>query len=170
MRHPWTERLHDRARHEPAQRDEGAVAVEFALLFPLLFFLLFGTMILGWRVWEHQAAQSAVRDAARQAAVGITDLARYRNTVLCLSEQDGLHRGTLQQVKVDFLQSDMTTQGQAVYGGYVRISLTYRSALGAFPFVTTDDGTFTSTATSRLEQIDTVASAQTLSFSGEGCA
>jgi TadE-like protein len=148
-------------RRRTERRDDGAVAVEFALLFPLLFFLLFGTLIMGWRVWEHQAAQSAVRDAARQAAVGIPDLGRFRTTVLCLSEQDGLRRGTLQQLKLDFLADPAAAPGTAQYGGYVRVSLTYRSALGAFPFVTSDDGTFTAVATSRLEQM--------LAFTGEGC-
>lgn len=51
--------------------DSGAAAVEFALVAPLLFLLLFGTVQYGFLFFQVQAASSTARTAARWAAVGI---------------------------------------------------------------------------------------------------
>lgn len=61
-----------RGRSTPArQRDpSGAAAVEFALVSMLLFMLLFGVVQYGFYFWSMQAGSAAVREAARQAAVG----------------------------------------------------------------------------------------------------
>jgi len=156
----------------PHRRDEhGAVAVEFALVFPLLFFLLFGALVFGWRLWEHQAAASTAGQAARLAAVGVPDVAAFEQGVLCLGERNGLHAGGLQQLKVAFLDRSLHPATQPPFDGYVQVSLTYRSALGAFPLVTTDTGTFTTTAVSPLEQLPSVAGtlAQTFTLGGVRC-
>lgn len=50
--------------------DSGAAAVEFALVSMLLFALLFGVVQYGFYFWSMQAGSAAVREAARQAAVG----------------------------------------------------------------------------------------------------
>lgn len=66
-----------RRRSAPGSRvrgpdDAGVVAVEFALVVPLLIVLLF-TIILGGSVWLDQMhLQSAVRNAARVGAVAPT--------------------------------------------------------------------------------------------------
>jgi len=146
------------------------VAVEFALLFPLLFFLLFGTLIFGWRIWEHQAGQSTARDAARLASLGVpTDLTAYRHDVVCFGERNGLKPGTLTSLRLDYFDAAMATATSAVYGGYVQVSLTYRSALGAMPLVSGSDGTFTSAGLYRVEQVGTASGPQTVSISGERC-
>jgi hypothetical protein len=155
-----------------ARREMGAVAVEFALLFPLLFFLLFGTLILGWRVWEHQAAQSTAADAARLAALGIPNLNSYQNGVLCIGEHSGLQHGSLERLQITFYPDvTMTSPEPALLGGYVQVSLTYRSALGAFPMITTGNGAFTSTGTSRIEQLGPtdVNTGQILTLGGASC-
>ena len=147
------------------------MAVEFALLFPLLFFLLFGTLIFGWRIWEHQAGQSTARDAARLASLGVpTDLTAYRHDVVCFGERNGLKPGTLTSLRLDyFTDPAMLTPGPAANGGYVQVSLTYRSALGAMPLVSGSDGTFTSAGLYRVEQVGTASGPQTVSISGERC-
>jgi Flp pilus assembly protein TadG len=50
--------------------DEGAAAVEFALIAPLLFILLFGIVVFGMGFYTQQGAAAAAREAARRAAVG----------------------------------------------------------------------------------------------------
>jgi Flp pilus assembly pilin Flp len=55
-----------------AQRDEeGAAAVEFALLLPLLVLLLFGMIEFGLAFNSRIQATNAAREAARRAVVGI---------------------------------------------------------------------------------------------------
>jgi Flp pilus assembly pilin Flp len=56
------------------QRDQdGAAAVEFALLLPLLVLLLFGFIQFGLAFSTRIQATNAAREAARQAVVGIDD-------------------------------------------------------------------------------------------------
>lgn len=50
--------------------DEGAVLVEFALVMPVLFLLLFGMVEFGINMNDYQSIRQAVRDGARQAVVG----------------------------------------------------------------------------------------------------
>jgi len=50
--------------------DDGAAAVEFALVSTLLFLLLFGLIEFGIGFFTQQGAAAAAREAARRAAVG----------------------------------------------------------------------------------------------------
>ena len=59
-----------RARQRDAP-DRGAAAVEFALVLPLLFVILFGVVEYGFNLFQMQAAQATVREAARRVALGI---------------------------------------------------------------------------------------------------
>ena len=52
---------------------DGAAAVEFALLLPLLVLLLFGFIQFGLAFNTRIQATNAAREAARQAVVGIDD-------------------------------------------------------------------------------------------------
>ncbi|MFL6182578.1 MAG: TadE/TadG family type IV pilus assembly protein [Actinomycetes bacterium] len=54
-------------------RDDGASAVEFALILPLLVVLLFGIIDYGWWFGEALGLRSAVREAARLGAVNEVD-------------------------------------------------------------------------------------------------
>jgi Flp pilus assembly pilin Flp len=55
------------------RREDGAAAVEFALLLPLLVLLLFGFIQFGLAFNARIQATNAAREAARLAAVGIAD-------------------------------------------------------------------------------------------------
>jgi Flp pilus assembly protein TadG len=59
-----------RLRRQTRSRQGGAAAVEFAIVSMLLFTLLFGIVQYGFYFYSKQAASAAVREAARQAAVG----------------------------------------------------------------------------------------------------
>lgn len=67
------------------RRDDGASAVEFALVVPVLLALVFGIIDFGIFFADSVSARSGVREAARQAVVGqcptmacIADLTRDR--------------------------------------------------------------------------------------------
>ena len=49
------------------KRDEGQDLVEFALVAPLLFLLLFGIMEFGVAVWRYNTVANAAREGARAA-------------------------------------------------------------------------------------------------------
>lgn len=58
-------RLHSR-RHD----HRGAVAVEFALILPILMLLIFGIVQYGMYFWARSSAITAAREGARRASVG----------------------------------------------------------------------------------------------------
>jgi hypothetical protein len=55
---------------QAAGREEGAAAVEFALIVGLLAMLVFGMMEYGLAFWQLQSLRAATREGARVAAVG----------------------------------------------------------------------------------------------------
>ena len=62
------ERPSNLRRH--AQREDGAAAVEFALIVGLLAMLIFGMMEFGLAFWQLQSLRASAREGARVAAVG----------------------------------------------------------------------------------------------------
>jgi Flp pilus assembly protein TadG len=146
-----------RARRAP--RDEGAAAVEFAIVAPLLFLLLFWTFEFGWELWELQAGQSSAREVARIASIG--GLADGRDpfvaSAACLVSRNGPNAGQLTGITVVFSLDPGGSRPMAAtdLDGYVTVKLTYRSTLaGLLPTpLTASDGSYTSVAVSRLEQL-----------------
>ena len=53
-----------------ARRQDGAAAVEFAVIVGLLAMLIFGMMEYGLAFWQLQSLRAAAREGARVAAVG----------------------------------------------------------------------------------------------------
>jgi len=62
-----------RTREPRGRRDDGAAAVEFALVLPILVLILFGIIDYGLFFSNSISAQSGVQTAARQAVVGNLD-------------------------------------------------------------------------------------------------
>jgi len=60
---------HARANRCRRRNDRGAAAVEFALVAPLFFALLFGIIELGVTLNENQAVEAAAREGARVLAL-----------------------------------------------------------------------------------------------------
>ena len=54
------------------RREDGAAAVEFALIVGLLAILLFGILQFGMAFWQMQSLRASVREGARVASVGGT--------------------------------------------------------------------------------------------------
>jgi Flp pilus assembly protein TadG len=53
-----------------AKDQRGAAAVEFALIAPLFFVLVFGMIQFGWYLWTAEYTNSAARETARRVVVG----------------------------------------------------------------------------------------------------
>lgn len=62
-----------RARRAGAGRERGAAAVEFALILPVLMYLVFGIISFGYMLSFRQALSQAAAEGARAAAVAPAD-------------------------------------------------------------------------------------------------
>jgi hypothetical protein len=65
---------HLNARARRRRKTGGAAALEFALVAPLLFLLLFGIIDLALMFWVELSMQHAVREGARYAVTGQSEL------------------------------------------------------------------------------------------------
>ena len=65
--------------------EEGASAVEFAIIAPLLFMLLFGIIGFGLAFLRVQSIRTAVREGGRTAAVGAPVATTQQTTVSAAS-------------------------------------------------------------------------------------
>ena len=83
------------------RQDDGAAAVEFALVALVLFALIFGIIAFGIALFNQQGAVQAAREAARKASVGIA------NATDC---QDALTAGrdAVGSAKSSFTSMDIT--------------------------------------------------------------
>lgn len=73
--------------------EQGAAAVEFALVALPLFLVLFGIIQYGLLFYQVQGAASAAKDAARWAAAGILDCTRWESRTLERAATNGVGAG-----------------------------------------------------------------------------
>jgi hypothetical protein len=137
--------------------ERGAAAVEFALVAPLLFLLLFGIVGLGWGFWEHESAQASAREVAREVSLGIPDRTVFARNAACASAGNTASVTPLNRLNVDFFSDvgrTLLTSYPPPIGSYARVTLTYRSAMAGTPFafLSGENGTFAVSALTVLEQ------------------
>jgi Flp pilus assembly pilin Flp len=134
----------------PQRREDGAAAVEFALLLPLLVLLLFGIIEFGFAFSTRIQATNAAREAARLAVVGVDDWA----------DVTGSGKSFWQVVKEDagvgsISNCTVTTDPPApVVGGILTVHFDFPLNL-AIPFMPNPPSwqTGTATASMRIEQL-----------------
>jgi len=133
--------LHTRARRD----QQGAVAVEFALISMLLLILLFGIIQYGLYFWASQNGSSVAREALRRTSVGgCTDaqLTTYVNT--------RINTATASRTFLDTSGNSVAAPG--VVGGTVQVKVTFPTYNMHLPFVPVPSGsTATRTVQARLE-------------------
>ena len=113
------------------RRESGAAAVEFALIFPLLAAVLFGTLEYGWVLFQKFNLANAVRDGVRQGVtVAQTATPDPGATAVQVAQQD------LQKLGVSLSSVALT----ATYSGTVptrtmtlAADMTYRKLTGFVP-------------------------------------
>ena len=126
--------------------ERGAAAVEFALVMPILFLLVFGILQYGLYFWAHQGGSDIARDAARLSAVGEpTACADFREEIA--DQIDGLTgSGTTASIKRDYSTADVQVGDKVV----VTVAFdSYDLQLPFLPFI--DDGRVTTTAEAMVE-------------------
>lgn len=113
---------------------EGATAVEFAIVAPLLCALMIGLIDLTLILWRYGALQQAAEATARCAAIGSTDCATVptgcdsANPVVCYAKTVADRRGvpgiTASQVTVN---AALTLGG----GSFTSVSIAYNGSIVA---------------------------------------
>jgi Flp pilus assembly protein TadG len=122
--------------HRPSQPpDTGAVAVEFALLLPLLMMFLFGIIQYGYGFYQIQSLASVVGDATQQAATGIDSCESFSTELAALLQGSGLDPAGMQQLDVTWLTETGAASAIPSRLGKVRVSVAYKPFTIGVPFV-----------------------------------
>lgn len=127
-----------------ADRSErGAMAVEFALVFPIVFAVMLGIIQYGVYFWGRSTAAASAREAARQMAVG--------TNWTCSQAQAVQKTGGAGKNVVVTMRYDNATNS-AVIGDLVEVTVTART-LAPTLLPVPDHGAITEVATARVENI-----------------
>src|SRR4051794_26109537 len=125
----------------PSER--GAVAVEFALVFPLVFAAMFGIIQYGIYFWGRSTAAASARESARQLAVG-TDWTCSQAAALDKTN----HAGNNVVVSRRYVNATNTP----AIGDLVEVTVTAKS-LAPTLLPVPGGGNITEVATARVENI-----------------
>ena len=129
----------------PGRGEDGAAAVEFALLLPLLILLLFGFIQFGTAFNARIQATNAAREAARMAIVGIDDFDNIGGASFWNIVRDQAGVGSI---------SDCTFVTENVVGGQLTVTFDFPIDL-VIPFLPSPSSlqTGTARASMRIEQL-----------------
>lgn len=136
-------------------RDErGAVAVEFALLVPLLLLLVLGTIQYGSYFYSSQAGSDIARDAARRAAVGDPVTCDEFRAIV----QDGINgvagHGKTAYITRTYVRRPAGRTGDLLPGDEVTVKFQFDGFDMNLPFLPVpSNGKITATVKARLEYV-----------------
>lgn len=127
-----------RAQPRP-DSDHGASLVEFALVAPLLFLLLFGMIEFGWLVAQNLEVNHIAREVGRVASVG---------------DPDGGIAGVACGGAIASIDSVVMSPGSADAGDTATVTVTapVQQISGLFGWAVAGNGSFQSTVEVRMEQ------------------
>lgn len=139
--------------------ERGAALVEFAIVVPILFLLIFGMMEFGWAFMQHLDARHGAREGARLAAVNYEDPSSSDPQINELvaetcERMDGSARTTVWVEVPSGQPGPARSVGQMAE---VRVVHRLDTLTGFLDFAIPDDTELTSTVQIRLEQAATWA-------------
>lgn len=144
--------------HKARRGQRGAIAVEFALVFPLLAMLLFGIIQFGFYFFSMQAGSQAVREGARRAAVGdMPTCVGAGNFVDYVTDRVGAASfGNAVTVKRSYHKASGNTDPGVEVGDLVQVDVTFNTVNLHFPLIPVPQGgTVSQSADSRVENVPT---------------
>ena len=130
-----------RCRTRMHPRDEGAAAVEFALVLTLFLTLVFGIIQYSYYFFQMQATTSAAREGARIAAVGVSDCATFTNQV----------KAKVTSVAPASVGVTLAYPGGATYQSMAVVTVTVPATIFGFPFVPIPSGNIVQVAKTQVE-------------------
>ena len=135
-------------RRRLLHREDGASAVEFALIAPLLFMIVFGILYFGVAFMKMQNLRSAVREGGRAAAVGAPTVGEVQSKVQTASLGSIPNAG---DVSVNRLCDGEDSVGNDVTVSYDTANLPDGGIVVSIPFIPTMHLTPTISASFRCE-------------------
>lgn len=145
-----------RVRLAPFRRaaggDDGAAAVEFALVSTLLFSLLLGIIAFGFALYRQQSALHAAREGARLASVGVNDCGSFQNEVATRGTGASIVPGDIVMAYTDL------NGGGPGAGDSVTVTIPYEIDLSMIGFLGFDTFDGSQKGTARVEQVGTATS------------
>jgi Flp pilus assembly protein TadG len=137
-------------RQQRRRNQQGAAAVEFALLAPIVLLLAFGIIQYGLYFWADQGGSDAARDAARSSAVGTpTDCPTFTSGVKSPIDKMG------NNFTITRSYSDTNGDGRVSPGDSVTVTVSFDSIDLHIPFLPfISDGRVSSTAKARVEFVN----------------
>jgi Flp pilus assembly protein TadG len=125
--------------------ERGAMTVEFALVFPIVFAVMFGIIQYGVYFWGRSTVAASARESARQLAVG-TDWTCSRDQAVAKANAAGSGAAATMRYR--------NGANVAKVGDLVEVTVTARSLAPSF-LPLPDSGAISETATARVENIPT---------------
>lgn len=117
------------------RREDGAAALEFGLVVPVILMMILGTIQYGYLYWSLQTAKATAREAARQLIVG-TDWACTEQEALAKASSPAVGT-TAPTIQATYYAADGVTAATApgVAGGVVTVTVRFESLDMNIPFL-----------------------------------
>jgi hypothetical protein len=133
--------------------ENGAVAVEFALVLPLLMLFLFGVVQYGYGLFQLQSFSAALAETGRDVSTGVADCPAFDERLGSAISGTGLSPGDVEGARLEWLDSDgAVTQTPQRILGQVRITASYRPFDLGIPLIPFPD-TITRSSTTTVQGV-----------------
>ena len=144
------------------RREDGAVAVEFALVVPLFILVIMGMVQYGFYFYAMQSGTSAVGEVTRRMTVGDCQSAGEVQTLLRgrLGKATTASSAAGITVVRTYTKADGVTSASSPgeIGGTVTLTATFPTVNLHFPLISIpNNGNVTRTATARIEDVTAMA-------------
>jgi Flp pilus assembly protein TadG len=132
--------------------EDGAAALEFGLVFPVVMLAIFGIIQYGYHFWSLHTASATAREAARMLIVG-TDWGCAQAHARDFADGPAVG-STPPEVTREYHAEDGTPQTAPVVGSMVTVTVAFQSLDIGMPFLPLpDDGQVSQSATARIENV-----------------
>lgn len=137
------------------RREDGAAALEFGLVAPVVFMLIFGIIQYGYLFWSLQTAAATAREATRQLIVGTDEACTLANAVkMAAGPAIG---NTAPSATPVYRDGNGAVVAAPVEGGTVSVAVSFQTLDMGLPFLPVpDDGHVTQEVTNRVENVPAV--------------
>ena len=122
-------------RRREREHDTGAVAVEFALLLPLLMLFLFGIIQYGYGLFQLQTFSSAIADSAQDLQTGVSSCGAFATALGQIAGDDGLDASSITNVSVQWRDDQGNPISYPQRFGYATVTASYTPFKIGVPFI-----------------------------------